>query len=338
MRKNAEKVLLAMAVVLAVFIGKGSEAKAYEVVGGVAYMTWAEYEAAERRGGAPEGCVISEAFQEGGDSAVHFLYMMDEYVPSWYFDYDWYLERHPELVDICGTDKNAIYSYYANIGQANGWYGRVAPDKLVELQDFDYVRYAAENPDVAVALGQDAAALYNHYVNYGIKEGRGSYSTDDFINACLKIYEVSSKIITPGMNDEERIKAVHDWMCLNIAYDYENYQRDTIPYESYHVAGAMNKGMAVCNGYAETFQTFMAVQGIECSVVDGTGKGGPHAWNRVKVNGEYYYIDVTWDDPVPDQPGVVYWYKYYLTKDSTFGGTHLSIEDEVDLMFEDEDL
>lgn len=337
MRRNVVRVLLATAAVLAVFIGKGSKAKAYEVVGGVAYMTWDEYEALERRGGAPEGCVISEAFQERVGTAEHFMYMMDEYVPSWCFDYDWYLERHPELIDVCGTDKKAIYSYYANTGQANGWYGRVAPDKLIGVSNFDYMRYAAENSDVAAIFGQDAAALYNHYVNNGIKEGRRGYATDDLANAYLKIYEVSSKITNQEMSDEEKIKAIHDWMCLNIAYDNENYLNDTIPDESYHVTGAMNKGMAVCNGYAETFKTFMGIQGIECSVVDGTGNGGLHAWNRVKLGGEYYYIDVTWDDPVPDVPGRVR-YEYYLTKDSTLGGTHLSSEDETKLLLEDENL
>lgn len=330
MRRNAGRMLLAAAAVLAVFIGKGSEAKAYEVVGGVAYMTWDEYEAAERRGGAPEGCVISEAFQEGGDSARNFLYTMDEYVPSWYFDYDWYLERHPELAGICGTDRKAIYAFYANTGQANGWYGRVAPDKLVELSDFDYVRYAAENPDVAAAIGQDAAALYNHYVNYGIKEGRSGYVTDDFVNAYLKIYEVSSRIINPGMSDRERIKAVHDWMCLNMRYDRENYDRGTIPAESYDVTGAMNKGVVVCQGYAETFKDFMSLQGIECEIITSEN----HAWNKVKVDGEYYYIDVTWDDT--DNSSNMR-YDYYLSKDPTFGGEpdHIPEVDEWDIMFGD---
>lgn len=334
MRKSAVRVLLAAAAVLGVFIGKGSEAKAYEVVGGVTYMTWNEYEAVQKRGGVPEGSRISDAFQEGNGAAVYLMPMMEEYVPSWCFDYDWYLERHPELVEVCGNDKNAIYSFYANTGQVNGWYGRIAPGKLVGLQDFDYMRYAAENPDVAAALGQDAVSLYNHYVNNGIKEGRGYYSTDDEVNAYLKIYEVSSEITNPGMSDEERIKAVHDWMCLNIAYDYENYLRDTIPDESFDVTGAMNKGIAVCNGYAVAFDAFMGVQGIECSVVEGTGNGGLHAWNRVKLGGEYYYLDVTWDDPVPDVPGRVR-YKYYLTKDSSLGGTHLSFEDENAALLQD---
>lgn len=200
---------------------------------------------------------------------------------------------------------------------------------MIGLSDFDYMRYAAENPDVAAVFGQDAAALYGHYVNNGIREGRKGYSTNDLANAYLRVYEVSSQIINDSMSDEEKIKAVHDWMCLNIAYDHDNYVNDTIPDESYSLYGAMEKGMAVCSGYAETFKTFMDVQGIECESIDGTAKGGHHGWNRVKVNGEDYYIDVTWDDPVPDVPGRVR-YDYYLTKDPTFGGDHSAFTDPLD--------
>lgn len=313
MRKNAEKVLLAMAVVLAVFIGKGSEAKAYEVVGGTAYMVLDEYDEAMRAGTLPENSYIVGAFPKGTGGVMAYIHIMDKYVPKEYFDYDWYLQKHPELADICGNDKNAIYTYYANIGQANGWYGRIMPGMLINRYDFDYMRYAAENPDVAALFGQDADALYEHYINYGIREGRGIYDVNE--NSCLKIYDVAEKITNDDMSDRDRIKAVHDWMVQNIKYDYDNYVRDTIPEESYGIDGAMNKGTAVCEGYASTFAFFMHVLGIECETVTSEN----HAWNKVKVDGEYYYIDVTWDDPVPDEPGRVR-YDYYLSKDPTFGG------------------
>lgn len=48
----------------------------------------------------------------------------------------------------------------------------------VSRSEFDYMRYTAENPDVFVAFGQDAAALYNHYTTYGMNEGRKAYYTD----------------------------------------------------------------------------------------------------------------------------------------------------------------
>ncbi len=241
------------------------------------------------------------------------------------FDYEWYLEKHPDLAAIVGDDKKAVYTFYKNIGQPNGWLGRVAPETLLTRNNFDYIRYAQENPDVAQALGVKRTALYNHYISTGVYEGRRGYSTSENINAKLKIYEVADQITHPLMSDPEIIKTVHDWMCLNIAYDYDNYQNDTIPDSSYSITGAMRDGRAVCQGYAETFQYFMDVLGLECELITGTaisslGSGG-HAWNRVKVDEQWYYIDVTWDDPVPDSVGRVL-YDYYMTTDPTFGGDH----------------
>lgn len=347
MRRNIGKLLLGMAVVLAVFMGKDAAAKAYDVVGGKAYISWQEYvgfnDAEMARfydmtaGGNFD--VVDVRLDEMGMPVVteSLLNMMDRYVPSSCFDYDWYLQKHPELMEICGTDKTAIYAFYAATGQAAGWHGRIAPDKLISAENFDYERYAAENPDVASVIGQDRATLYAHYVNSGMPEGRKGYSTDDTIRAYLKVYEVSSRIISAEMDDFEKVKAVHDWMVLNIAYDEENYDKgyDMIPEESFYVEGAMNKGIAVCNGYAETFKAFMNIQGLECSVIAGDGLGGYHGWNKVKLDGEYYYIDVTWDDPddfYDDDygPGYVE-YDYYLTKDPTFGGTHTGYENSQDL-------
>lgn len=287
MKKKILKALLTMAMAAAVFIGKGSEAKAYEDIG-----------------------ILEIQLMSGAG------YVFEEY-----FDYDWYLQKHPELIEMYGTNKKAIYSFYENVGLANGWKGRVAFDKLIDASHFDYVRYAAENPDLAAVFGQDRAALYNHYITLGMKEGRKGYSTSSLVNAYVRLYQVSSQIMNDTMTDREKVKAVHDWMCLNTAYDYENYLNDTIPDESYYIQGVMNNGRAVCNGYAETFNAFMDVQGIECTEITGTADGGYHGWNKVKVDGEYYYIDVTWDDPVPDRAGRVR-YDYYLTKDPTFGGDH----------------
>lgn len=281
----------------------------------------------EKKGTLPEYWSVGIGFDGEDGMAGYLMYVMGEYVPRAYFDYEWYLQKHPELVSICGTDKDAIYSYYANTGQAAGWHGRIAPDKLIGLSHFDYARYAAENPDVAAITGQNAEALYHHYVNSGIKEGRKGYATDETVNALVKMYEISSEIIKEDMSDEEKIKAVHDWMCLNIEYDYENYLQDTIPFASFEMKGAINNGRAVCAGYAMTFKIFMHIQGITCEKVSGVVDNEAHAWNRVKVGGEYYYIDVTWDDPDDlDDPEYIK-YDYYMSKDSTFGGTHMSGED-----------
>ena len=106
-----------------------------------------------------------------------------------------------------------------------------------------------------------------------------------------------NKIITKGMSDFEKAKAIHDYMVMNIDYDYANYRANTIPSDSYTALGALKNKYAVCAGYAKTFKLLCELAGLECTYVTGTA-GGPHAWNQVKVDGKWYNVDVTWDDPV----------------------------------------
>lgn len=109
---------------------------------------------------------------------------------------------------------------------------------------------------------------------------------------------VVNKIISPGMSDFEKAKAIHDYMVTNIDYDYANYLKDTIPDDSYNVIGALKNKYAVCAGYAKSFKLLCELSGLECTYVVGDTARGSHAWNQVKIDGKWYNVDVTWDDPV----------------------------------------
>lgn len=147
----------------------------------------------------------------------------------------------------------------------------------------------------------------------------GDKQTDKKAKAIIK------KVITAGMTDAEKVKAVHDYLVLNCAYDYENLLRGTIPSVSYTAKGALLKKKAVCQGYAESFKLLMDMAGIPCKMVTGTADNGSgyagHAWNMVKVDGKWYQIDVTWDDPAPDTKGYVR-YAYFLIPDSKMDDDH----------------
>lgn len=244
------------------------------------------------------------------------------------FDYEWYLERHPDLAaTVSVDDKETIWNFYQMTGKPSGWCGRIASQYLIDEQSFDHVRYAAENPDVVAYYGMDPHALYQHYMTSGILEGRKAYPTDKRTEAIIKIYDLAETITKDCTTDSQRINAVHDWMVRNIAYDYDNYLAGTIPDRSGTQEGAILYGKAVCGGYAVTFCSFMDALGIECEYISGEGNGGGHGWNRVMLNGRWRYIDVTWDDPVPDQgPNAPVCYTYYMVEDPTFGGTHVPDE------------
>lgn len=102
--------------------------------------------------------------------------------------------------------------------------------------------------------------------------------------------------VKPGMIDAEKALAIHDYLILNAKYDYANYLNGTIPFTSYTAYGILALGVGVCEGYAMAFSDLMTRLGIP--VVKLTSSAMNHAWNMVKLDGKWYHVDVTWDDPV----------------------------------------
>ncbi|WP_102272031.1 transglutaminase domain-containing protein [Cytobacillus massiliigabonensis] len=131
-------------------------------------------------------------------------------------------------------------------------------------------------------------------------------------NQDAKVKQILKQMIKPGDSDFNKVKAIHDYIVLNTAYDWENYTKGQVPDASYTAYGLMMNGEAVCEGYAQTMQLLLKKAGIEAYFVTGKANGGAHAWNLVKVDGKYYYVDSTWDDPVPNRAGEIS-YKYFLT-------------------------
>lgn len=113
-----------------------------------------------------------------------------------------------------------------------------------------------------------------------------------------KATSITKTIITPDMNDYQKEVALHDYIINHARYDDLNYRRNTVPDESYTPYGILIKGTGVCAGYAYTMKYLCDKAGIDCIVVSGKADGDDHAWNMVKIGGDYYHVDVTWDDPV----------------------------------------
>ncbi|ARD48883.1 DUF5050 domain-containing protein [Sporosarcina sp. P33] len=126
--------------------------------------------------------------------------------------------------------------------------------------------------------------------------------------------------IKPGMTEYEKVKAVHDYVVLQTAYDYDNYLKNTIPRESYTMYGVLVNKTAVCNGYGLAMVYLLNELGIDTIYVKSTPAMN-HGWNKVKIDGRWYSLDVTWDDPVPDRKGKVS-YGYFLVSDSQLAKTH----------------
>lgn len=146
----------------------------------------------------------------------------------------------------------------------------------------------------------DTAPISDAYLS-GDETGLDEYQ----LAALEKTKEVIAEVITDDMTDYEKELAIHDYLVYNVTYDEdelsalsESTYRHSEPY------GALIEGKAICSGYSTTFKMFMDILGIPCEIIHATAHGGEeHAWNMVELDGHWYYVDVTWDDPVPDHEG-----------------------------------
>lgn len=117
-----------------------------------------------------------------------------------------------------------------------------------------------------------------------------------------KASEILELIISDDMSAYEKELAVHDYLVYNVSYDdsqlnvfYKHDKNSVNPY------GALINGKAICSGYTSSFRMFMDMLEIPCLTVEAKDEdGGDHAWNMVELDGDWYYVDVTWDDPMPE--------------------------------------
>lgn len=128
-----------------------------------------------------------------------------------------------------------------------------------------------------------------------------------------RVKEILKEIIKPGMNDHQKVKAIHDYVVLNMKYD-----EDLKKYTAYE---GLKTGEAVCQGYTLLTYKLLKHAGIDNMIVEGSAGNQLHAWNLVSLGGNWYHLDTTWDDPAPDMPGVVK-YGYYMRTDEQLRKTH----------------
>lgn len=118
-------------------------------------------------------------------------------------------------------------------------------------------------------------------------------------------------------DDFETALNIHDYIikkCRYIIGDDKLYSSTAY--------GCLVEGEANCEGYAKAFDLIAHDCGLESLLVTGvTDKGENHAWNQVKIDGEWYELDVTWDD-TDDNEKIRK--MYFLCPDKEFGKTHIA--------------
>ncbi|KZL89742.1 transglutaminase domain-containing protein [Clostridium magnum] len=112
-----------------------------------------------------------------------------------------------------------------------------------------------------------------------------------------KIREILAGLITVDMNEFQKEKAIHDYIVKNVAYDETK--------DKYSDYDGLFNGKTVCQGYALLNYKMLTMAGIKTRIVIGIAGGAPHGWNMVNIKDNWYHVDCTWDDPIPDIQGRV---------------------------------
>ena len=138
-----------------------------------------------------------------------------------------------------------------------------------------------------------------------------------------KALELAGSLFAQDMPDYMKELRIHDWLVNHNRYNTQ----DTSAAESHMAYSALVSGKPVCQGYAEACLVLFQAAGIPVTYVagdgyDSEGNGGSHAWNCVQIQGNWYNLDVTWDDPINPDGSDSIRYDYFNVTDSQLGQDH----------------
>lgn len=174
----------------------------------------------------------------------------------------------------------------------------LVPDLSEKQLDRVFKSLLNDNPDL-IFLGRKCrlnSELWNTFISFDYimsKEEYAKAKNEMSLKRDLIIASLSD------LSDEYKTELeIHDYIIEHCDYKLED---EVYSYSSAY--GALVDGKAACEGYSKAAKYVFDKVGIESILISGKASGdgrgdGDHMWNIVKINGDYYHLDLTWDDPV----------------------------------------
>ena len=230
---------------------------------------------------------------------------LQEYLMSRRGDFTGYLPDQAELIDnalildkggwvalaVCQAPENAQFAFESCFGEGSNAQGRpyvlgTEPEKRPDG------RYVYTDPEIDDMTLFDSSAILSAW-----ESGDDSaLSRED-----KQVLDAAKAVLTQwagsAESDYDKESAIYAWLTTQVSYDRTHYEKQGAPRSSYEPYGPLIEGKGVCLGYATTFQLLMDMAGVECITVVGAAyySREDHAWNMVKLGGEWYCVDSTWD-------------------------------------------
>ncbi len=198
-------------------------------------------------------------------------------------------------------------------------------DSFSSLLNEEYNRFLDSNPEIiSFRTYKIYSTDYIFRTEYEIKFE--TVATEEDIKRMNEEADRIVSLVDKNLSDYEKAIFLHDYIIKNCVYD--NALADKMVAKSESLTdeewiettayGCLIGRKTVCSGYAKTYMILLNKLGIECSYVTGFHEDSGHAWNCVKLDGDYYNIDVTWDDPDDEEnpDKVKYTYFGFTDKDN----------------------
>ncbi len=195
-------------------------------------------------------------------------------------------------------DEGSFNAYYIQIMQKDGVYS--VSYRITYNDDYKVLK-AWRDPSFKSKLSDNEKILYNEATS------------------------VLSRITDKNMSDFNKVLAIHDYLVLNVTYDKKAVSNPKANPNSFKAYGAMLEKNAVCDGYTKSMNLLGNMAEVKTVKVNGTSGKIPHSWNKIVIGGDWYNVDVTFDDP-SNVPANVIYYDYFNVADSLLQADHIWIQ------------
>lgn len=170
----------------------------------------------------------------------------------------------------------------------------------------------------------------NYSLDYNFKEGHfiilySYYSYDNAMAMARALENAMSAYLIDmprNMGEYEREKYIHDRLVSECEYDFDILEQDKDDPDASSAYGALVNHRAVCGGYTMAAKLLLDSVGVKSFAVHGTAGDIAHVWLLVNVEGGWYHLDVTWDDPALSEPSSVIQRAYLNLTDEMIMADH----------------
>lgn len=208
--------------------------------------------------------------------------------------------------------KEALLTGKKEISIANYGYTLASHPRLVYI---DYYCPYVNGSTISTLLYYDSSKSNYPYSAIKIANSLSLQETKAMI---VKVDESISRYLATvsdsSLSDIDIALKLHDEIVANCEYD-TNYDSELEKNDNtfYYSNRMFLKGDGVCQAYALMYMHLLTKKGIQSGYAISDGMN--HGWNFVLIDGNYYHVDATWDDPIEDKLGNVY-HSYFMVSDS----------------------